>query len=110
MVNQFDIIKLNFNPDVKAITGDYRPCLVVSDSMLTQGSGYAWIIPIIPQKEAEYPTDVVVESKEAIVTGVIDCVNIRSFNIKARGYHTVDRLSERKVKAVKDILSGVLNI
>jgi len=110
MVKQYDIIKLNFNTDETVEIGDYRPCLVVSDNVLTEGSGLAWVMPILTGKEASYPTDVVVESQEDIVRGVIDCVHIHSTNLKTHDYHTVDVLSERKIKEINDILSGVLNI
>lgn len=109
MVKQYDIIKLNFNADTKEL-GDYRPCLVVSDSVLTEGSGFAWVMPILSGKESSYPTDVVVESTEGVIRGVIDSVHIHSFDLESRDYHTVDVLSEHKIKEVKDILSGVLNM
>ncbi|OEK59094.1 type II toxin-antitoxin system PemK/MazF family toxin [Staphylococcus equorum] len=110
MVKQYDIIKLNFNTDKTSEVGDYRPCLVVSDNVFTKGSGFTWVMPILSGKEASYPTDVVVESKEDIVRGVIDSVHIHSFDLQTRDYHTIDVLSEHKVKEVKDILSGVLNM
>jgi len=110
MVKQYDIIKLNFNTDETSEVGDYRPCLVISDSVLTKGSGFAWIMPILTNKEAVYPTDVKVESKEDIIRGVIDCMHIRSVSLQERDYHTVDVLNESKIKEVNDILSGVLNI
>lgn len=32
MVNQYDVIKLDFNPVIGNEKGNYRPCLVISDS------------------------------------------------------------------------------
>lgn len=104
MIKQYDIIKLKFD------VGDYRPCLVISDSILTEGVGFAWIMPILTNKEAVYPTDVTVEGNEGVIRGVIDSLHIHSVNLNQKDYHTVDVLNESKVKEIKDVLSGVLNI
>lgn len=110
MVNQFDIIKLNLTTDEAVETGNYKPCVVVSDSVFTQGSGFAWVMPILTHKQATYPTDIQVESKEDIVRGILDSVHIHSVDLKARDYHVVDVLTESKIKDIKDVLTGVLSI
>ncbi|WP_143810463.1 type II toxin-antitoxin system PemK/MazF family toxin, partial [Oenococcus oeni] len=46
MVNLYDVIKLDFNPVIGTEKGNYRPCLVISDTEFNKVSGFAWVIPI----------------------------------------------------------------
>ncbi|MCW0998116.1 type II toxin-antitoxin system PemK/MazF family toxin, partial [Streptococcus anginosus] len=94
MVQQFDIIKLNLNTDEAVELGNYQPCVVISKPKLTQGSGFAWVMPILKHQHRTYPTDIAVESQEDIVRGIVDCIHIRSVDLKMRDYHVVDSLTD----------------
>lgn len=110
MVKQYDIIKLNLNPVQGSEKGDYRPCLVASESEFTQVSGFAWVIPITKREYKRYPTDVIVETENNAIYGVVDCAHIRAVDLHARSYREVDVLTDNKIHEVNDVIVGILNI
>ena len=110
MVNQYEIIKLNLNPVQGNEKGEYRPCLVVSESEFTQISGFAWVIPITKRGYKRYPTDVILETENDNIYGVIDCAHIRAVDLHARSYREFDILSINKIQEVNEIIVGILNI
>lgn len=110
MVKQYDIIKLNFNPVQGSEKGDYRSCLVVNESEFIQVSGFAWVIPITKREYKLYPTDVIVETENNAIYGVVDCAHIRTVDLHARSYREIDVLTNNKIHEVNDIIVGILNI
>ncbi|HCY7075304.1 TPA: type II toxin-antitoxin system PemK/MazF family toxin [Staphylococcus aureus] len=110
MVNQYDVIKLDFNPVIGNEKGNYRPCLVISDSEFNHVSGFIWVIPITSRDDERYPTDVLVETENQRIHGVIDCAHIKSVDIHARPYRHFDILTSEKVIEVNDRLKGILHL
>lgn len=107
MVNLYDVIKLDFNPVIGTEKGNYRPCLVISDTEFNKVSGFAWVIK---RYDEQYPTDVLVKTKNQHINGVIDCTQIKSVDIHARPYRHFDILTTEKVIEVNNRLKSLLNL
>lgn len=107
MVNLYDVIKLDFNPVIGTEKGNYRPCLVISDTEFNKVSGFAWVIK---RYDEQYPTDVLVKTKNQHINGVIDCTQIKSVDIHARPYRYLDISTTEKVIEVNDRLKSLLNL
>lgn len=110
MVNQYDVIKLNLNPVIGNEKGNYRPCLVISDTEFNRISGFVCVMPITSRLNERYPTDVIVETENQKISGVVDCAQIKAIDIHARSYKHFDTLTTEKVMEVKDILKNLLSI
>lgn len=110
MVNLYDVIKLDFNPVIGTEKGNYRPCLVISDTEFNKVSGFAWVIPITKRYDERYTTDVLVKTKNQHINGFIDCTQIKSVDIHARPYRYLDISTTEKVIEVNDRLKSLLNL
>lgn len=110
MVNLYDVIKLDFNPVIGTEKGNYRPCLVISDTEFNKVSGFAWVIPITKRYDERYQTDVLVKTKNQHINGVIDCTQIKSVDIHARPYRHFDILTTENVIEINDRLKSLLNL
>ena len=110
MVNQYDLIKWDFNPVIGNEKENYRPCLVISDTEFNKVSGFAWVIPITKRYDERYPTDVLVKTKNQRINGVIDCIQIKSVDIHTRPYRHFDILTTENVIEINDRLKSLLNL
>lgn len=93
MVNQFDVIMIDLNPTRGKEKQKYRPCVIVSNDFVNYHSPFVWILPIT-NRSKRFPSDIPVSTKNSNVTGIIDSVQIRSVDIKARNYKKIDELNE----------------
>jgi len=93
MVNQFDIVIVNLDPTKGAEKGKNRPCVIVSNNLVNANSSFVWALPIT-SREPRYATDIPLKTKQQNVKGVIDSVQIRSLDMKSRGYKVVDHLQD----------------
>ncbi|HLR66976.1 MAG TPA: type II toxin-antitoxin system PemK/MazF family toxin [Virgibacillus sp.] len=91
MVNQFDIV--NLDPIKGAEKGENRHCVIVSNNLVNANSSFVWALPIT-SREPKYATDIPLKTKQQNVKGVIDSVQIKSLDIKSRGYKVVDQLQD----------------
>jgi len=93
MVNQFDVVIVNLDPTKGAEKGKNRPCVIVSNNLVNTNSSFVWALPITSRKP-RYATDIPLKTKQQNVKGVIDSVQIRSLDLKSRGYKVVDQLQD----------------
>jgi len=93
MVKQFDIVIVNLDPTKGSEKGKNRPCVIVSNNLVNANSSFVWALPIT-SREPRYTTDIPLKTKQQNVKGVIDSVQIRSLDIKSRGYKVVDQLQD----------------
>ena len=107
MVNQYDLIKWDFNPVIGNEKENYRPCLFISDTEFNKVSDFAWVIK---RYDEQYPTDVLVKTKNQHINGFIDCTQIKSVDIHARPYRYLDISTTEKVIEVNDRLKSLLNL
>ena len=102
MVKQGDIIKLNFNPQAGHEQAGYRPAVVVSNNFFNQKTSMTIVCPItntINQFPLHIPLDERVQT-----TGVILCEHLKSLDLKARPYQTIERLPDDLLQKVLDVI------
>lgn len=61
--------------------------------MTINGTDFVWILPIT-SREVRFPTDIEVKTKNGLVTGVIDTIQIRSLDLNARYHNYKDELQD----------------
>ena len=101
MVNQGDIIKVNFNPQKGHEQAGYRPAVVVSNNVFNEKTNLALICPIM-NTDNKFPLHIPLDNRTQ-TTGVILCEHIRALDLNARAYHFIEHLPD-------DILTQVINI
>ena len=99
MVNQGDIIKINFNPQKGHEQAGYRPAVIISNNFFNKISGFAIVCPITNTNK-KFPLRIKLDDR-TVTTGDILCDQVRSLDINARGFNFVEKLP-------KDILTKVL--
>lgn len=88
-IKQFDIIYIDLNPTRGREKQNIRPCLVINNQMMIDGTELVWVVPII-NHELRYPTDIELKTKKGLVSGVIDTIQIRALDLNARQHNYKD--------------------
>ncbi|GAB0337228.1 hypothetical protein JPSP52_06720 [Staphylococcus pseudintermedius] len=88
-IKQFDIIYIDLNPTRGREKQNIRPCLVINNQMMIDGTELVWVVPII-NRELRYPTDIELKTKKGLVSGVIDTIQIRALDLNARQHNYKD--------------------
>jgi len=102
MVNQGDIIRLNFDPQMGSEQKGNRPALVVSNDKFHKISRKrAWVCPIT-RTDKNYPIHIPFDNRTK-TQGVILCDQIKTVDLEARGFEFIE-------KAPGDILQDTLDI
>ncbi len=101
MVEQGDIIKINFNPQKGHEQAGYRPALVVSNNFFNRNAKLAILCPIT-NTDNKFPLHVSLDDRTQ-TTGVILCEHIKSLDLDARENYFIEKCPE-------DILDKVINI
>lgn len=101
MVNQGDIIKVNFNPQKGHEQAGYRPAVVISNDIFNQKTNLAIVCPITNTNN-KFPLHVPLNAKLQ-TTGVVLCEHIRTLDLLARNYIFVEKMP-------KDLLQKVIDI
>jgi mRNA interferase MazF len=101
MVEQGDIIRLDFNPQSGHEQAGYRPALVVSNNFFNNKTNLIIVCPITNTNK-NFPLHVKLDGRNK-TTGVILCEHIKSLDISSRNYKFIEKLP-------KDILEYVINI
>ena len=101
MVNQGDIIKVNFNPQKGHEQAGYRPAVVISNNFFNQKTNLAIICPIT-NTDNKFPLHISLDSRVK-TTGVILCEHVKALGLNARPHTIVEQLP-------KDILSKVIDV
>lgn len=102
MVNQGDIIKVNFNPNKGHKQAGYRPVLVVSNNFFNEKTKLAIVCPITNTIK-DFPLHI--NLKNTKITGAILCEHIRTLDIEERGYKKIEKVSEDILKKVLELIS-----
>lgn len=110
-IKQFDILYIDLNPTRGREKHNVRPCLVINNQMSIDGTNFVWVLPITT-RGLRYPTDIQLKTKKGLVSGVIDTVQIRALDLKARQYNYKDELQDNLkndiLKAIKTYLKPTL--
>lgn len=102
MVNQGDIIKVNFNPQAGHEPAGYRPALVISNNFFTQKTNLTIVCPITNTNN-QFPLHIPLDSRTK-TTGVILCEHVRALDLQARSYKVIEPLPKELVKKVINVV------
>ena len=102
MVDQGDIIKVNFNPQKGHEQAGYRPALVVSNNFFNEKTNLVIACPIT-NTDNNFPLHVRLDERTEI-SGVILCEHMKTLDLKARGYRYVEKLPTDIFSTVVDVL------
>ena len=108
MVNQGDIIKVNFNPQRGHEQAGYRPALVVSNNVFNEKTNLTMVCPIT-NTDNKFPLHIHLD-KRTKTTGVVLCEHIRTLDLNAREYKFVESIPEDILQQVCDVLIAEIEI
>jgi len=108
MVNQGDIIKVNFNPQRGHEQAGYRPALVVSNNVFNEKTNLTMVCPIT-NTDNKFPLHIPLD-KRTKTTGVVLCEHIRTLDLNAREYKFVESIPEDILHQVCDVLIAEIEI
>ena len=100
MVNQGDIIKINFNPQVGHEQAGYRPALIVSNYTFNSNAKLAILCPITTS-DNKFPLHIPLDNRTK-TKGFVLCEHIKTVDLNARKFTFVE-------KVPSDILQQVYN-
>lgn len=109
MVNQGDIIKLNFSPQAGHEQSGRRPALVISNSSFTQVTRTVAMVCPITNTDKNLPFHVKLDDKTG-TTGVILCDQAKMIDIQARDFEFIEKAPKDIVIEVIDIINGFIEI
>lgn len=102
MVDQGDIIKVNFNPQKGHEQAGYRPALVVSNNFFNEKTNLVIACPIT-NTDNYFPLHVRLDERTE-TSGVILCEHVKTLDLKARGFKYVEKLPTDIFSKVVDVL------
>ncbi len=108
MVNQGDIIKVDFDPQSGHEQAGYRPALVVSNDTFNIRTNLVLVCPITNTSNT-FPLHVKLD-KRTTITGVVLCEHIKALDINSRGYKVVDKLPQDILEKVISIIEAEIQI
>lgn len=106
MVNQGQIIRINFSPQSGHEQRGTRPALVVSNDFFNEKTNMTIVCPIT-NTDNKFPLHVPLDER-TVTTGVVLCEHIRSMDIQARGYTVIEELPADLLEKVLEIVQAQL--
>ena len=108
MVNQGDIIKINFNPQLGHEQAGYRPALVVSNNFFNEKAKLAILCPITTS-DHRFPLHIPLDNRTK-TTGYILCEHLKSVDLNVRKYSFVEKIPLDILKQVYEIITAEIEI
>ena len=108
MVNQGDIIKINFNPQVGHEQAGYRPALVVSNNTFNANAKLAILCPITTA-DNKFPLHIPLDDRTQ-TKGFILCEHVKTVDLKARKYTFVEKIPMDILRRVYDTITAEIEI
>ena len=102
MVDQGDIIKVNFNPQKGHEQAGYGPALIVSNNFFNEKTNLVIACPIT-NTDNNFPLHVRLDERTE-TSGVILCEHVKTLDLKARGFKYVEKLPTDIFSKVVDVL------
>jgi Growth inhibitor len=100
MVNQGDIVKVNFNPQSGHEQAGHRPAVVISNNTFNGRTNLTIVCPIT-NNVRPFPLHVPLDERTQ-TTGVVLCEHIRALDLNARDFYVVEHLPD-------DLLAEVIS-
>lgn len=108
MVNQGDIIKVDFNPQKGHEQTGYRPAVVVSNDIFNQKAQLALVCPIT-NTDNKFPLHIPLDDRTQ-TTGVVLCEHIRSLDLNNRQYKVIEKMPPDILKTVVGVVASEIKI
>ena len=109
MVNQGDIIRLNFNPQTGNEQSGRRPALVISNASFTKITRKAAMVCPITRTNKKMPFHIELDERTQTV-GVILCDQAKIIDIQAREYEFIERAPEDITLTAIDMINGFIEV
>lgn len=103
-----DIILLDFDPQAGHEQAGKRPALVISEQAFNEATGFAVVCPVTNQVKG-YPFEVVVSGTRK-TAGVVLSDQLKSLDIRARGFKVVDSVGEETLSLTLRNISLMLGL
>ena len=108
MVEQGDIINVNFNPQSGHEQMGRRPAVVISNKTFNEKTNLALVCPIT-NTDKNFPLHVKL-GRGITTTGVILCEHVKSFDLNSRGYTFIEKLPTDTLEEVITIVLEEIEI
>ena len=109
MVNQGNIIRLDFDPQAGHEQKGRRPAIVISNGSFNRLTRKAAIVCPITMTDRALPFHVRLDGRTQ-TTGTVLCDQPRAFDLQARNYEFVEEAPCDIIQEVIDIVSGFLEL
>jgi len=109
MVNQGDIIQLNFNPQTGHEQSGRRPALVISNGDFSRITKVAAMVCPITRTDKRLPFHINLDDRTQ-TSGVVLCDQAKIIDINARNYEFVEKAPQDVVLEAIDIIKGFIEI
>jgi len=106
MVNQGDIIWVDFDPQAGHEQKGRRPALVISNDFFNSFSAMYMLCPIT-KTDKSHPFHIPLDDKTK-TNGVILLDQARVFDVKARNFEFIERLPQDILDKAKNLLIGFI--
>ncbi len=108
MVEQGDIIKVDFNPQVGHEQAGYRPAVIISNNFFNKVTGLVIACPITNANKI-FPLHISLDNRTD-TTGFILCQHVKTLDLKNRKYKIIEKLPEDILKTVLDTVFSEIDI
>lgn len=108
MVNQGDIIKINFNPQLEHEQAGYRPAVVVSNNFFNEKTKLAILCPITIS-DNRFPLHIPLDNRTK-TKGFILCEHLKAVDLNARRYSFIEKVPLDILKQVYEIITAEIEI
>lgn len=106
MVEQGDIILINFEPIVGHEQGRKRPAVVISNNEYNKLTQLVVVCPISSSAK-NFPTHIPLDERTK-TQGVVLCQHIRTLDINSRGYKFFEKIPPDILEKVKEIYKLII--
>lgn len=100
MVNQGDVLKINFNPQKGHEQAGCRPAVVVSNKLLNSKLTLAFLCPVT-HTNRNNPFHYVL-SDYSFIDGFVMCDQLKTMDLRAREYSVIGSLRDDDIKEILD--------
>ena len=107
MVNQGDIIRINFDPQAGHEQSGRRPAIVVSNTDFSRITRVSAMVCPITRTDKSLPFHINLDSRTKTV-GVVLCDQAKIIDIKARNFEFIEETPEDILEEVIDTIKGFL--
>ena len=108
MVNQGDIIKINFNPQLGHEQTGYRSALVVSNNFFNENAKLAILCPITTS-DNQFPLHIPLDHRTK-TKGFILCEHLKTVDLNAKKFSLIEKIPLDILRQVYDIITAEIEI